>query len=120
MCRVSRKPLCESVKVKTELPCIPQSVGDSRFLGYQPKKAANRNGTNPSEKRILQSKLKRVRDLKRVLVSDVEMQNLEFAQLIFSLVLVLTMFPFLCFGMVTYILFHYILKVCDLFFFLLF
>lgn len=57
-------------------------------------------------------------NLKSVLTSDMEMQSLEFAQLVFGLTLVqyfLTMFPFLHFGVVMYILCHYMLQVCDLF-----
>ena len=47
------------------------------------------------------------------------MQSLEFAQLAFGLVVVqyfLTVLPSLCFGMVMYILCHYMLEVCDLLF----
>ena len=48
------------------------------------------------------------------------MQSLEFAQLLFSLSLVqwfLTMFLFLPFGTVMYILHHCVLEVCDLLFY---
>ena len=48
-----------------------------------------------------------------------EVQSLEFAQLVFSLALAqyfLTMLPYLDFGMVMYILCHYILEVYDVLF----
>ena len=63
--------------------------------------------------------LKGAADLKNVLASAMKMQSLEFVQLVFGLALVqyfLTMPPSLCFGMVMYILCHYMLEVCDLFF----
>ena len=67
---------------------------------------------------MLQStKLKEVGYLKSTLTSDMEMQSLEFAQLVFSLALVqyfLPMLPFLPFQLVMYILCHCMLKVCDL------
>ena len=74
--------------------------------------------TSPRERSMLQStKLKGVRDLKGVLISDVEIQCLEFAPLVFGLAwYFLTMFLFLHFGMVMYILCHYMLEVCDLLF----
>ena len=68
------------------------------------------------------SKLKGVGDLKSALTLDVEMQNLEFAQLVFSLALVLSfliVLPFLQSGMVMHILCQDMLKVCDLGFFFL-
>ena len=69
---------------------------------------------------MLQStKLKGIGDLKSVLTSDMELQSLEFAQLVFGLVLVqyfLTVFPSLHFGMVMYILCHHVLKGRDLLF----
>ena len=66
------------------------------------------------------TKLKRVEDLKSVLTSDLETQSLEFAQMVFGLPLVqyfLSMLPSLHFGMVLYILCHYMLEVCDLLFY---
>lgn len=50
------------------------------------------------------------------MASDMEMQNLEFVELVFGLELVyyfLTMLPFRPFGMMMYILCHEILEVCD-------
>ena len=47
------------------------------------------SGTSPRERSVLQStKLKGIGDLKSALTSDVEMQSLEFAQLVFGLALV--------------------------------
>lgn len=78
-------------------------------------------GTSPRERSVLQStKLKGVGDLKRVLTSDMELQSLELAQLVFCLALVQyfpTTLSSLCFGIVMYILCHYMLKVCDLLFY---
>ena len=48
-----------------------------------------------------------------------QMQSLEFPQLAFGLAVVqyfLTMFQSLCFGMVMYILCHYVLEIYDLLF----
>jgi len=45
-----------------------------------------------------------------------EMQSLKFAQLLYSLALVQYFLKKLPFGMVMYILCHYILEVCDLLF----
>ena len=63
---------------------------------------------------MLQSiKLKGVGDLKNVLTSDMEIQSLEFAQLVFILALVqypLTMLPSLHFRIVMYTLCHYMLE----------
>ena len=70
---------------------------------------------------VLQStKLEGCGDLKSILTSDMEMQSLEFAQMVFSLALVqyfLTILPFLHLEQVIYIQCHYMLGVCDLFFF---
>ena len=72
-----------------------------------------------AQKRSVSTKLNRVGALKSIETSDMEMQGLEFAQLVFSLALIqyfLTMLPFLHFEMVMYILCHCMLQVCDLFF----
>jgi hypothetical protein len=55
--------------------------------------------------------------MKNILPSDVEIQRLEFAQLVFSLALVQYFLPSLQFGIMMYILCHCMLEVCDLFFF---
>jgi hypothetical protein len=69
---------------------------------------------------VLQStKLKEVGDLKSVLTSDMEAESLEFAQLVFGLVLIqcfLAMLSSLCFGIVMYTLWHDVFEVCDLLF----
>ena len=78
-------------------------------------------GTRPKERSVLHStKIKGLGHLKSILTSDIKMQNLEFDQLGFDLTLVqcfLTMLPSLCFQMVMYILCHYMLEVCDIFYF---
>lgn len=51
-----------------------------------------------------------------VLTSNIEMQNLELAQLVFRLASVqcfLIMLPSLCFGLAMYILCHYMFEICD-------
>lgn len=62
---------------------------------------------------MLQStKLKRVGDVKSTLTSDMKLQNLEFAQLAFSLSLVqyfLAMLLFLNFGIIMHIPYNFIL-----------
>ena len=59
------------------------------------------SGSGPRDRCVLQStKLKGVEDLKSTLTSDKDMQNFQFAQLVFGLVLVqyfLIMFLSLCF-----------------------
>lgn len=114
------RPLYEVVTLTPGLPWRTQDVGDTRAMVYLSRKAANREWNSPKERSVLQStKLTGVGDLKSVLTSDMEMQSLEFVQLIFSLTLVqyfLTMPPSLCFGMVMNILCHYMLEVCDLYF----
>ena len=69
---------------------------------------------------MLQSaKLKGIGYLKSVLISGMQMQSLEFPQLAFGLAVVhyfLTMFQSLCFGIVMYILCHYVLEICNLIF----
>jgi hypothetical protein len=81
------------------------------------------SGTSPSERSMLLStKMEGIGELKYALTSDMETQSLEFSQLVFSLALVqyfFTMLPSLSFGTVMYILCHYMLEVCDLFFILI-
>ena len=73
--------------------------------------------TSQREGSVLHStRLNGVGDLKIISTSDMEIQTLEFAHLVFHLALVqyfLTMLPSLCFGMVMYILCYYTLEVCD-------
>lgn len=55
-------------------------------------------------------------ELKNILTSSMEIQSVEFAQLVWSFSLVqdfLTVFPSMNFGIVMYALFHDTLKVCD-------
>ena len=68
---------------------------------------------------VQSTKLNGVGDLKNILTSDMEMQSLEFAQLVFGLVLVqyfLTMIHFLHFEMVVCLQCHCMLEGCDLLF----
>jgi hypothetical protein len=57
-------------------------------MGYLPRRAPNRSGTSLRRRSMLLStKLKGVGNLKSTLTSYVEMQSLEFAQLVFGLAL---------------------------------
>ena len=77
------------------------------------------NRTNPRKKSVLQSTtLKGVGDPKSALTTDMKMKSLEFTQMVSGLAFVqnsFAMFPSICFGMVMYLLFHYMLEACDLF-----
>jgi hypothetical protein len=76
------------------------------------------NGNSPGEKSLLQSTaMKGVGDLKSVLTSDMEMQDLEFVQLAFGLAFV-QYFPTVTFwnGNV----YPVMLEVCDLLFYYFF
>ena len=82
-------------------------------------KAANREWNSSSKRSALQpTKLNGFRHLKSVLSSDMEMQSLEFAQLVFSLALVQYFHsaPFPMFWNGNVYLCHYLLEVCDLLF----
>ena len=82
-------------------------------MEYLLRRAANREGNQAKRKWV-----GRVGVLKSVLTSDLEMQSLEFAQMVFGLALVqyfFTMFSSLHFRKVMYILHHYMLEVYDLF-----
>lgn len=62
------KPLHEAVKEKPGLPSRLRDVGNSEAMGHPLKTAANRGGTSPKERSVLQStKLKGVGDLKSTL-----------------------------------------------------
>ena len=99
--RPQETTLCEAVKVKPRLPWRPQDVRDARDLDTFQGKLLAGSGTSPRERNVLQStKLKGVGDLKSILTSDMEIQSLELAQLVFGLALVqcfLTMSPFFMF-----------------------
>ena len=113
-----KTPLCEAVKVKPGLPWRCQDVRDARVMESLLRRAANREWNQPKTKKS--TKQKGVGGLKNISTSKMEVQSLEFAQLVFGLALVqyfLTMLPSLCFGVVTYILGHFMLEVCDLLFY---
>lgn len=83
-----------------------------------PEKLQTQIGNSLRERSVLQSaKNKGVRDVKNTLVSVMEMQSLEFAQLVFDLALVqdcLTVLPSQHFGTVMYNPCRDTLEVCDL------
>ena len=70
--------------VTLKLPWRLQDVQDARAMGYLLKKAANREWNQPRRKKFdaVNRGKKGVGDLKTTLTSDLEMQSLEFAQLI--------------------------------------
>ena len=94
MARVSlngdaEKPSSEAVKLKPGAPLKHRDVGDAKVVDSCQKEMLTGSGTSPRERNMMQStKLKGVGDLKNILSSDMEMQNLEFAQLVFGLSLV--------------------------------
>ena len=85
------------MKLKPALPWKSQDVGHASARDTCSEKLLIENGTRPRQRSVLQpTKLNGVRDLKSILTSDMEMQSLEFAQLVFVLALVqyfLTMLP---------------------------
>lgn len=88
-------------------------------LGYLPRRAPDLGGTSPREaSMLLSTKMNEIGDLENSFASDMEMQSLKISQFISCFVLFqyfLSMLHFFNFGMITYILCHYIFKVCDLF-----
>ena len=113
-------PFHETVGLKPGLPWRPQDVGDARAVSHLLTEAATKEWNQPKRwKCVSDTKAERSGNLKSILTSHMEMESLEFAQLVCSLALVqyfLTMLPSLHFGMVMYILCHYMLEVCDLLF----
>lgn len=73
--------------------------------------------TAQESKRVAAKKLEGFGDLTNTLISDMKTQNFEFAMLFFGLALVQYSPTFLLFGMVTNILCHCILEICNLLFF---
>lgn len=90
-------------------------------MGQWPRRAANREWKQPMRKKcgVVKKKLKVTGELKSALTSAMEMQSMEFAQLVFSLVLIQYFLTVLLFGMVMYILCHYMLEVCNFLFWFL-
>ena len=77
------------MKLRPGLPWRPQNVQDARVVTYLPRKAANREWNQPKRKKcVAVNEMKEGGDLKSMLTSDMEMRSLEFAQLVFSFVLV--------------------------------
>ena len=71
------------------LPWQFHDVGDAKAVGYLLRKAANREWNQPRRKKFAAVKKdkKGVGDLKTAMISDMEMQSLEFTQLISCLAL---------------------------------
>ena len=78
--------------VKLKLMWRPQHVKDARVLGYLLRKTDNREWNQPRRKKFVavNKDEKGVGDVKTTLTSDMEMQNLEFVQLVSSLALEIT------------------------------
>ena len=74
----------EQEAVKLKLTWGPQDVKDARATGCLPRKAANREWNQPRRKKLVAviKNEKGVGYLKTALTSDMEMQSLEFAQLV--------------------------------------
>jgi hypothetical protein len=70
----------------------PQDVKDARAMGYLPRKAANREWNQPRRKKFVavNKNEKGTEDLETALTSDMKMQSLELAQLVFCLSLGIT------------------------------
>ena len=80
----------ESITLK--LLWRPQDVQDVRSVSYLLRKAANREWKQPRRKKfvVVNKDEKGVGNLKTTLTSDMEMQSLEFAQLVSCLALWIT------------------------------
>jgi len=65
----------------------PQDVKDARVVGYLLRKAAKREWNHPRRNKsvVVNKDEEGVGDLKTALTSDMEMQSLEFVQLVFCL-----------------------------------
>jgi len=75
-----------------KLPWRPQDVQDARAMGYLLRKAADREWNQPRRKMFVavNTDEKGAGALKTALTSDMEMQSLEFTQLVSCLVLGIT------------------------------
>jgi hypothetical protein len=69
-----------NIEVSLETPRFSRN----RAIGYLPRKAADREWNQPRKRNLLQSTKmkKRVGNLKIALISDMEIQGLEFAQMV--------------------------------------
>ena len=90
LCRIPEdSQTMEQDAVKLKLPRRSQNVSNARGMGYLLRKAANNEWNQPKRKKFVAvNKMKEGGDLKSMLTSDMEMRSLEFAQLVFSFVLV--------------------------------
>ena len=82
----------EQEAVTLKLSWRPQDDRDARAMGYLLRKAANREWNQPRRKNFVAVKKdeKGVGNLKTALTTDMDMQRMEFAQLVFCLALEIT------------------------------
>lgn len=93
--------------MKPGLPWRPQDAEDARVVGYMPRRASDQVWNQPNRKKC-------VAVLKTTLASDIEIQNVNSALLVFRHAVVqsfLTVLPFLPFQIVIYSLCHCMLDV---------
>lgn len=98
-----------------------QDIGDSRAVGYLLKRAAKREWNQPKRKKCVAVN-KAKRSWRSEECFDISYGDAEFGVCPVCLTLVqyfLTMLRSLPFGIVVYILCHYMLEVCDLVFILI-
>lgn len=76
------RPSCETVQMKPGLCWRPRDAGDSGVVGYLPKKGS---GGSPRERNAQWSANLLKKKWLSPLTSDMELQDLEFALLCFSL-----------------------------------
>ena len=75
--------------MNTALPWRTQDVGVARAIGHLPSRSSSRKCNSTKERSVFQStNLKGFGGLKSVLTADMKMQNLDYAQLVFSLAVV--------------------------------
>ena len=79
----------EQKAAKFKLTWRSQDSKDARAMGYPLRKAANGEWNQPSRKKfvVVNQDEKGIGDLKTALMSDMDMQSLEFAQLVSCLAL---------------------------------
>ena len=87
-----RSKTLEHEAVRLKVPWRPKNIKDVRAMGYLLKTAANRKKNLPRRKKfiVVNKDEKGVGDLKTALIPDKERQSLEFALLVFCLVLGIT------------------------------
>lgn len=98
------RPLCNAMKVKPGLPWRPQNVGDDRAVGYFQGEILTMESAHEKEVYCSQQRRKELEVWRALLTSDMEIQSLEFAQLLFGLVFL----HYAPFRIIMYILCHYV------------